>query len=370
LFQLRTSERKTFKRCPQRWEWAYVRGFKPLRDATPLWFGQAVHVALADWYLKGNARGPHPAETFDKALEGNRILRIRPDSETDEQEFIDARALGIEMLNNYVETYGRDDEWDVIATEQEFHVALSNLDGTRRRWLQYKGTIDGIYRSNADGRIRLMEHKTAASINLNFLPLDDQAGSYWAFSDHILRSLGMLDTGGHVQGINYNFLRKAQKDTRPRNISGHYCNKPIKKHYIDALEGVGGGTASQLSKMKLEDLAAFAASHHVVVLGDVSKIQPDPLFIRHDVFRDEQERAIQIQRIKQEAHYMDRMRARNPEFPVYKNPTKDCSWDCAFFRMCQLHEQGTDDWEDFAAGMFRVGDPYDNFDGPEGVKSS
>jgi hypothetical protein len=48
---------------------------------------------------------------------------------------------------------------------------------------------------------------------------------------------------------------------------------------------------------------------------------------------------------------------RRGELPVYKNPTMDCSWDCAFFQMCELHEQGPG-WEDFRDAVFTTQDPY------------
>ena len=62
---LRTSERSTFKRCPWRWLQEYRFGFKPrFVEADAAWFGIGVHEALAQWYLKGKRRGPHPADTF------------------------------------------------------------------------------------------------------------------------------------------------------------------------------------------------------------------------------------------------------------------------------------------------------------------
>jgi hypothetical protein len=42
-----------------------------------------------------------------------------------------------------------------------------------------------------------------------------------------------------------------------------------------------------------------------------------------------------------------------------KNPTKDCSWDCAFFRMCQLDEHGDQESvQDMKEALFVKRDPY------------
>ncbi len=372
MFDVRTSERRCFKRCPQKWYWAYVKGLKPLRVANPLWFGQAWHIAMAEWYQPGFKRGAHPAETFAKVLEGDRLVRIT--NEDEEREFVDARELGIEMATNYVDHYGDDPDWDIIVTEREFRFILKSLDGRIKRWMRYRGTLDGIRRSASTGHYYLIEHKTAASIGTSHLPLDDQAGSYWAFGPQILKSLGIDMEGKYLENIEYNFARKGKLDTRPTNAQGLRCNKPLKKHYVDAMVDNGiidENQRASTSKLKIEQLEDEAVRHGLVVLGDVSKSQPAPLFLRQPVYRDPQERRNQITRIKQEALYMERMRAGDPNYPIYKNPTWDCSWDCPFFRMCELHEQGDHlSVEEFAEVMYRVGDPYSNDDGPEGIKSA
>ena len=367
MFDVRTSERRCFKRCPQRWYWAYVCGFKSLRVANPLWFGQAWHVAMSEWYQPGLRRGPHPAETFSNVLKGDRLVRVT--NEDEEGEFIDARNLGIEMANNYIHEYGDDPTWDIIVTEKEFKFVLSSLDGGIKRWMRYRGTLDGIRRDPETGKLYIIEHKTAASISTAHLPLDDQGGSYWLFGPKILKSLGLTDGSRPLEYIEYNFARKAKKDTRPTNHQGLRCNKPLKKHYIDAINAVSPGAVT--SKMSIKVLEATANHIGVTVIGDVSKSQPPSLFLREPVYRDPKERRSQLQRIKEESLYMERMRAGDPNYPIWKNPTWECSWDCPFFRMCQLDEQGDDlAVEEFAEVMYRVGDPYSNDDGPEGIKSA
>jgi len=48
---LRTSERRSFKRCPQQWAWAWRQGLRPNGfTANALWFGSGIHLALAERY--------------------------------------------------------------------------------------------------------------------------------------------------------------------------------------------------------------------------------------------------------------------------------------------------------------------------------
>ena len=64
---LRQSERAQFKRCNWAWYQSYVLGLQPLseqKDAAE--FGTMFHVALAEYYIPGTERGPHPAETWNR----------------------------------------------------------------------------------------------------------------------------------------------------------------------------------------------------------------------------------------------------------------------------------------------------------------
>jgi hypothetical protein len=93
----------------------------------------------------------------------------------------------------------------------------------------------------------------------------------------------------------------------------------------------------------------------VTVLGERSKVQPLPLFHREIVPRTSAERRQQLQRIQNEALHMRAMREKL--LPLYKNPTRDCTWDCDFYTMCMLQDNGGD-WETHKEVAYRVADPY------------
>jgi len=335
---IRTSERRSKKRCEQRWGWGYRDGLVPKgMPATPLWFGTGIHEALAQWYQPGLSRGIHPADAWlDWVKEEEQYIRInnRDTGDFNDDEFVDAKALGDAMLVGYIAEYGEDETWDVIGTEEPFQIDIpypvgyaGHDDGIRGDlptdengevdYLAiYAGTFDGVYRDLVDDAIWLMEHKTAKTISTRHLPLDDQAGSYWAVASRILQDRGILRKGDRIEGIMYNFLRKALPDVRPKNGEGKYLNKN----------------------------------------GSVSKSQPSPLFVREPVYRDRRERASQLRRIQNEGLRMEEARSRLDSLD--KNPTQDCSWDCSFYDMCLLHEKGGEDWKDYRDAMYDVRDPY------------
>ena len=315
---IRTSERKDFTRCRQRWVWAYVDRLKPITSKPALVFGDLVHQALAVFYPPGRKRGPLPATTFQKLSDENE--KELYGAYDDEGEYLDALELGITMLNGYVEHYGKDPDIFVVSPEQEFQLDIYDSE-TDEYLCTYVGTFDAVVMRMKTKKIGLLEHKTDKSIpsaNI-FLPLDEQGGSYWAYGPDWLKSRNILKRGQTLDFILYNFLRKGKPDERPRNEKGLCLNQD----------------------------------------GSVSKRQPPPLFHREYMFRNNAMRANLMKRVEHQAWEMSLVRS--GELEAYKNPTANCRWDCQFKDMCELHERG-DDWESFRDAMFRRWNPYEAHD--------
>ncbi len=278
-----------------------------------LWFGIGVHEALAEWYKKGKRRGPHPADTFEAWSAGAfREIRASREDWDDEARWEDACELGVAMLENYVETWGKDPQWTVLATEQPFSVRVIRKG---QPVAIFRSRFDGVVRDEDDGRPYLLEHKTAGAIVTAYLELDDQGGSYWAVATQVLRAQKLIGPSETLAGIVYNFLRKAKPDERPQNEGGAYLNKN----------------------------------------GTVSKKQPSPYFVRHLVEREPGELVSQMNRMADQVAIMNGMR--DGTIPIVKNPTKDCPW-CQFFSMCKLQEQGNDAWLELMNGLYVQQDPY------------
>lgn len=322
LPMLRNSERTTWRRCSMKWWWSYRDGLQQRGHSTPnaLWFGTGIHLALAGWYTgPGDKRGPHPAETFE-AWAANETRRIRVENlkneNWDEEQWVSARDLGISMLSTYVDKYGIDETWDIISQEQTFQVVIPKPKPQSGNLVLYVGTFDLVYRDLLnDNSIFLGEHKTAKALVTGHLPLDDQTGAYWTVAYDTLLAQKRIKKTDRIDGITYNMLRKAMPDERPTNDRGSYLNKD----------------------------------------GSVSKVQPSPFFLREPVYRMRKERAMQIRRIQDEATVMA-AQVRG-ELPVWKNPTRDCQFDCHLREMCELHEQGSD-WQEYRDAVFVVEDPY------------
>jgi hypothetical protein len=316
---LRTTERKTFRRCPQQWWWAYEEWLKPRRrPAGALWFGIGVHEVLAEWYQPGFARGRLPWESWQDWVNAE-LAVIRAglsDSERDEwsaEPYEEARVLGDAMLRNYIGTYHDDPDMEILAIEQPFEINIA--DEHDNVIAIFMGRLDGVFRDMRDGLIYLDENKTAAAIKTGHLPLDDQAGGYFSVANLVLRAEGVIGKREVIEGISYNFLRKAKPDGRPRNEGGAYLNKD----------------------------------------GSVSAKQPAPYFHREPVDRSAHEVRSQLQRIAAEVAIMNKMR--DGELEITKSVTDMCP-SCPFWRMCLLHERGGHAWEEYRDMEYAIQDPY------------
>lgn len=360
---MRGSERASAFRCQARWWWGYREGLvSRSQQFNALWFGQGIHLALAEWYCgPGLERGREPMDTWLE-FAGEALAYVKTEKATEEEvdKYESASALGYDMLIGYRETYGLDEHIHVIAPEQPFEMNVPWPKG-RKLYPDAKGVMamfsgkwDLAYRDLRSDHIKLEEHKTAAAISTKHLSLDNQGGAYWAVATRSLRALGLIGAKEFLSGIEYNFLRKGTPDDRPKDAQGYACNKPTKADYIAVIQEDphNGRTTTELNKMKLDQLEAIAGRP---VLGERSKIQPQPLFQRHMIHRTRPELASQLLRIQTDA-YQIRMLT-DGTIPRSKNSTKDCHWDCSFFDMCELQERGGD-WETFRDMKYARRDPY------------
>jgi hypothetical protein len=282
-----------------------------------------IHLALHGYYKVGRKRGPHPAKLFIKAYEeeceelGEFVLRGL-DSENDEAKWEDAKELGVEMLEAYVELYGNDSDWEVLGTEQPFQYPVRHPQ-TGKVLFNYVGIIDLIMRQVSTGRIWIWDHKTTDSIArwLRTLPLNEQAGSYWAFGVPWMREQGIINPRilDDLSGMYFNFLRRARRDERPTNALGQFLNKD----------------------------------------GTVSKRQPPQQFHREPTYRTDYDRDQVYRRALNDFREMEMVR--KGRLANKKSPSIFNCPNCGWTDVCELHETGAD-WKLMLDATTETWEPY------------
>lgn len=362
LVMMRTSERGDFKRCQWMWFMRWVLGLTGTRVPTWAWFGTAIHQALEVRYPVGTKRG-HMSDVlaaFEAAVDGQVGKIYTEGQEPDEEEVVGAIELGRAMLIGYAQRYGRDQHWQVIHTEQPFQIDVRDPK-TGRLLLVYCGTFDMVVYDRTTKRFYVVDHKTRKTFPAvwTFYDLNDQAGSYLWVAPEVLEHLGVFTRkeSKRVEGLVFNALKKALPDDRPRNESGEATNKPIKVHYMTALAeaGFSGIDNKPLAKVTLARMQEVAAHAKLNVLGDVSAIQPGPLYHRYTSRRGPEERVRQSQHVLNEARHMNLVR--RGKLPALKNKTEDCP-RCPLFDVCQLDESSNADAAELMEATLLRRDPY------------
>jgi hypothetical protein len=310
--RVRNSERKDFVRCRQRWYWGYIDLLSSRNRQPALEFGDLIHQALALWYVPGKSRKGrlqvHFQRVWKAANNGDFLVWIEEDDR------VSAFELGMEMCSSYEAKYGKDSQFEIIAPEQPFQIEIY-YEG--EYVCTYVGTMDAVVRDLNTMKLGLFEHKTTGALPpRQWLPMDEQASTYWTFGTEWLQQEGHLKPGEDLDFILYNFLNKKRADTRPKNAEGLSLNQN----------------------------------------GTVSRQQPPPLFYRELVYRDLDMRATMRERTIMQV--LEMRLVREGHMAVYKNPTSDCKWDCQFKDMCELHERKAG-WEMFRDAMFTKWEPYE-----------
>lgn len=299
---LSASARAAFKRCRYQWHFRYMRKLQPKVSAPPLRFGILYHSSMEAYYPVGVKRGPHPAETFQKLYAEELKEATKMGFKDEDGTWHDAANLGVEMLEHYVDTYGKDDEWKVIATEQRFVQPIKD-PVTQEVIGYYVGVLDNILQHRPTGNIWFRDHKTAKSIDTAYLAMDDQSSGYWTYGYDWIIEKGILKPGQPLMGIEFSFARKAVRDERPKNEKGQYLNKD----------------------------------------GTVSKVQPSPFFLRQPSYRGEAERNFTRHRVAAELREIQMVKA--GDLSILKTPDKMHCKFCDVRDICELHETGSD-WEE------------------------
>lgn len=319
---VRSHERMDYKRCQRKWYWRWRRGLVPKsKRFGALDLGTWMHNALAVWYQPGRKRASAPLAHLLVA-EGEAAMHAAREAGTPDHEIEKADELlllGEHVATAYQDYYGDDPGINILRTEIPLEFTFPDDSGNVIA--VHKLKPDAVYRDE-EGRLWILEHKTAATIRTGHLTLDDQARPYVAMGEQALIKSGIVRKGQRLHGIMYNFLRKGLPDERPMNADGKYLNKN----------------------------------------GTISKKQPPPLFLRYPVTPSRRGRAVTLRRVQHETAVITSLtralrRGVVREEHLMKTPHTSCEKFCPFYAMCTVEEEGGD-WKQMERVMFIRRDPY------------
>ena len=195
------SEIDCFRQCPLKHELAYKqRWSKPPVEGSPLSRGSLFHLVMENHYSALRARdvfgrGSNKSAEHIAMIDALLNRGHRKPLQTEEQ------ALVEWMYDGYVECYGDDLDWEVVAVEYANEFWLPTERGGRSNY-KVKMKIDLVIKHRPTGLLWVVDHKSNKELPTDrMLELDDQFGLYvW----------GMRRLGKRVAGAIHNSCRTFQ----------------------------------------------------------------------------------------------------------------------------------------------------------------
>lgn len=229
---LTNSLRNLYTSCPRRFFYGAVENLVPIVTPRALQIGTLVHVALADFYgapIGGQTPDPEGA-VIGQIQEFEKELGRLADEDEAQRALEEARSnadLALDLFRSYVETWGKDESWQVLGVERKIEMRLKTPKGTPSHW-RYRGTLDLIVRDLVDGRVKVVDHKTAGhSSKERFteeLMMDPQSPGYIMLLD----SEPSWKEVGPIGDFIFNVLRK-KLPADPKTLVCKKCNTKWKK---------------------------------------------------------------------------------------------------------------------------------------------
>jgi hypothetical protein len=295
---------KDYQRCKRRWWLRYVRRLaRPAEYNSPSDVGNMVHDALAEWYA---GRLEDPAAHVREFAEA--MAALHPDHAEEIYKDEDLASIMVEGYLADLEETGKDYQLAAVEPEREAEVVLAPADEgvLWRAEITLRAKMDGLVVMR-DKWKAILEHKTVG--NFTDLPaiarMDRQLLTYELIL--LLEEIAKGVKNPKVVGAVLNMLRKVKRTARANppfyeRVEVQHNREQLRSHWKHF---VGIGREMQELEARLED----GEDHH-------SLVPP--------------------------------------------NPTTTCRWDCQFFTVCPLFDDGSD-VEYVLAEEFEESDPLERY---------
>lgn len=297
------SEIQTFKRCRRKWWLAWYRNLAP-KQITPIGVmasGSRIHKALESVYAPGGPYHDRAMDSLNKAIEADRdfMLTYLPDDEDVHKSFENSADLERIMLSGYL-------DWlEETGADSELEVISSEqyIEEPLERFNNTVliGKLDVLVRRIPDDRILFMDHKTVGTLIHPTLKLNEQ----------LLHYMTLLQDGMEVSGGLYNMLKRSKRTERAK--PPFYAREEVlhNQHTLD--------------------------SFWYRLMGVIDEI------LSVERMLDEVATDMEVKQL------------------TYPTPSVNCHWDCPFFKICGMMDDGSR-IEDAINDQYEVVDPLSYYE--------
>lgn len=302
------SEMRTWQRCHRKWYLGYyLRWGKRAPDfGKPTAVGTIVHNALQTIYDPEKQNVDVIAEMdAARAADHERFPSYQADIEKDH----DLARIMVQGYMDWLEEEGHDAHLKLKESERGLETNLPPYDPDEITLL---GKLDGRVVDELEQSRWALEHKTVGDLKtpLGLLQIDFQL-----LTEHLLEFLDLMEEGADPEeadvrragGVLYNMLRKVKR-TAASNPP-YYKREPV-RHNIEELR-----------------------NHWAHVYGIVEEMRTAKAKLDNGM---------------------------DHQSVVFPHPTKDCKWDCPFFAVCPLMDDGSD-YQGLLNDQYEQVDPLERY---------
>jgi hypothetical protein len=328
LYAISNSELQTWKRCRRKWWLAWYRqlSFKNQTFVGARSVGDRVHRALQQWYVPEGQPRVDPRAALERVVveDWTQIATLARERNVDEDrltvlaaEFAQSTNLERAMVEGYVqwlEETGADADLRIVASETalEAPVTVNVGQGVKRDEREFKfiGKLDVRARRTTDDVRLFFDHKTVGDLKgpAVTLPQNEQMLHYM-----LLEFLNTPEGETRCDGALYNMLRRTKRTARAQPP---FYDRVEVRH-----------NPYELDSYRTRALAASAD-----ILRTIDLLNDGRLHLE----------------------------------VAYPSPRSDCRWDCDFFAVCNLFDDGSAGVEDMVNVLFHETDPRDRYNDQKG----
>lgn len=323
-YRVSNGELQTWKRCRRKWWLGWYRGLTLRTEdfVNVRAVGTRIHRALERWYVPEGQPRVDPRDALERVIveDWTRVTQLARERRlSDEQladlahKFGDVNNLERAMIEGYVqwlEETGADAELRVIAPETPIGADLETVVHGKDRPVRVIGLLDVRVRRVTDDRRLFLDHKTVGDLSSPAvtLPLNEQMLHY-----DLLEWLNTEEGERHCDGALYNMLRRVKRSAR---ANPPFYGRVEVHHNVRELESYKRRMLSATADVIAATDALDAGQHHLDV--------------------------------------------------AYPSPRSECSWDCDFFAMCNMLDDGSPGVDAMTDMLYREHDPRDRYDKTDG----
>lgn len=353
---IRNSEAQDFLRCRLKWDYRWNRKLEPKRKSMKLIIGTLFHYFLENYYTPTILRTKDQLQFSIAAMRDKFEQDIVAKIETGAYDAVEAGEMWdfLEKLAKWYHKYWsqkQDNPWEVIATEKTYYINMTTLEvreeateemETDLETIWYECTLDLVVR--VDGKLWLVDHKTTSNLDyfIKNAEMDRQISRY-------IFALNAVYPEEEVGGLIYNLIKKELPHEpavlKKGGLSKAKDQRTTYTLYLNKLREIYGDATVESSEIIKKEYGEI-----LQLLQQREHALGNDFLYRLPVKRNDAELNNAMNELLQVAHAIRQIRkfmAKYPDIkdyrhPIYRNITKDCSWDCPVKDICKAGMDGSD----------------------------